>query len=340
VEYGRINRWVVSRTTSPQDPVAAFLAVRPLLILDGALATELEHRGADLRDPLWSAKLLLEQPELIRAVHLDYFKAGADVATTATYQASFEGFARRGIAAQDAAQLMRSAIALAAAARDEFWSLASNRTADPAGPGRLRPLIAASIGPYGATLADGSEYRGRYALSDAALRDFHRTRIEVLAAAGADLLACETIPSLSEALSLAAVLEEFPATFAWLSFSCRDGMHTSEGQEIGDCVARLEDYPQIAAIGVNCTAPAYIGSLLQRMRARTQKPLLVYPNSGESYDANHKEWHGNPAALPFAELAHGWYRDGARLIGGCCRTTPADIAAIRRWALPIKTPAS
>ncbi len=324
---------------SPLDPLAAFLAVRPLLILDGALATELERRGADLRDPLWSAKLLLEQPELIRAVHLDYFKAGADVATTATYQASFEGFARRGIAAREAAQLMHSAIAIAVAARDEFWSDDSNRTA-AAGLARLRPLIAASIGPYGAILADGSEYRGRYTVSDSCLRDFHRSRIAVLASAGADLLACETIPSLHEAQILAAVLEEFPATFAWLSFSCRDGAHTSEGQEIGDCVVSLEKYPQIAAIGINCTAPAHIASLLRRMRARTNKPLLVYPNSGESYDARDKQWHGNPAAPPFAELARGWYREGARLIGGCCRTTPADIAAIHRWALEMKTPAS
>lgn len=324
---------------SSRDPIAAFLAVRPLLILDGALATELEHRGADLRDPLWSAKLILEQPELIRAVHRDYFRAGADVATTATYQASFEGFAHRGIAEPEAAQLMRDATALAISARDEFWSVESNRTSR-GGLGRMRPLVAASIGPYGATLADGSEYRGHYDLSEPALRDFHRRRIEVLAASGADLLACETIPSMGEALALAAVLEEFPAASAWMSFSCRDGEHTAEGQEIGDCVARLEHCSQIAAIGVNCTAPAHISSLLQRMRARTDKPLLVYPNSGQIYDVRDKHWHGDPDAVPFADQAQRWYREGARLIGGCCRTTPADIAAVRRWALEIKTPAS
>ncbi len=333
-----------NRTFSLHDPIAAFLAVQPLLILDGALATELERRGADLRDPLWSAKLIIDEPEMIRAVHLDYFRAGADITTSATYQATFEGFARRGIDHQNAAQLMRDAVGLAVSARDEFWALESKRPdrdgSGRARSGRLRPLVAASVGPYGAMLADGSEYRGHYTLGDAALRDFHRRRIEVLAESGADLLACETIPSLREALVLAAVLEEYPATAAWMSFSCRDGAHTCEGQPIGDCVAQFAKHPQIVAIGVNCTAPIHISSLLRHMQPRTDKPLLVYPNSGEFYDACDKQWHGRPAATPFAELALGWYREGARLIGGCCRTGPADIEALHASALQLKTPAS
>src|ERR1700692_5092613 len=162
------------------DPVHSFLALRPMMVLDGALATELERRGADLKDPLWSAKCLIERPELIQAVHLDYFRAGADVATTATYQATFEGFAHRGIEGEAAARLMGDAVAVAVGARDEFWAEESNRA------GRLRPLVAASVGPYGAMLADGSEYRGRYALSDTALADFHRPRLRVLAGAVAD----------------------------------------------------------------------------------------------------------------------------------------------------------
>jgi len=184
------------------DPIHNFLAQRPLMILDGALATELECRGADLKDPLWSAKCLIERPDLIREIHLDYFRAGADVATTATYQATFEGFARRGIEPPQAARLMREAVSLAVAARDEFWAVEANR-AD-----RLRPLVAVSIGPYGAMLADGSEYRGRYALDDGALADFHRPRLCALAHIGADLLACETIPSLGEARVLAGLLGE------------------------------------------------------------------------------------------------------------------------------------
>src|ERR1700692_3155175 len=215
------------------DPVHSFLALRPMMVLDGALATELERRGADLKDPVWPAKSLIERPELIHAVHLDYFRAGADVATTATYQATFEAFAQRGIEAEAAAQLMCDAGAGAAAARDEFWAEESTR------PGRLRPLVAASVGPYGAMLADGSEYRGRYALSDTALADFHRPRLRVLADAGADLLAWETIPSFREAQVLADLLQEFPDACAWVSFSCKDGEYNCEGENIGACAAKL-----------------------------------------------------------------------------------------------------
>jgi len=293
------------------------------MILDGALATELERRGADLSDPLWSAKVLLEQPELIRAVHRDYFAAGADVATTATYQATFEGLARRGLDHAQAAQLMRTAVALACEAREAFW-------AEPARAGdRLRPLIAASIGPYGALLADGSEYRGEYDLNDEALMAFHRPRLCVLAESDADLLACETIPSLREALALARLLQEFPQRSAWISFSCRDAVHTCEGQPIAECVARLREFPQVVAVGVNCTAPEYIENLLLQMRGQTDRPLLVYPNSGEHYDAQAKRWIGAAESSPLASHAQAWQRAGARLIGGCCRTSPADIHALR-----------
>ena len=295
-----------------------------MMVLDGALATELERRGADLNDPLWSAKCLIERPDLIREVHVDYFRAGADVATTATYQATFEGFARRGIERQAAAQSMCHAVGIAVAARDEFWGVESNRT------GRLRPLIAASVGPYGAMLGDGSEYRGNYALDDAALADFHGPRLRVLAHAGADLLACETIPCLREALVLARALQEFPDVYAWISFSCRDGGLTSEGEDIGKCVAELRDYPQIAAVGVNCTAPQYITPLLQIMRANTDKPLMVYPNSGECYQASLKRWRGAGGTKQLGAQARHWYAEGARLIGGCCRTGPMDIRGVKQ----------
>jgi homocysteine S-methyltransferase len=305
------------------DPIDNFLKRSRLMILDGALATELECRGADLKDALWSAKCLIERPHMIREVHLDYFRAGADVATTATYQATFEGFARRGIEPAAAANLMRSAVSLALAARDEFWASESSRTP------RLRPLVAASVGPYGAMLADGSEYRGRYTVDDAALAEFHRPRLRVLADAGADLLACETIPCLREARVLADLLREFPDSSAWVSFSCKDGRHNCEGEDIGGCVAELQKYPQIVAVGVNCTAPQYILPLLQRMRARTTKPLIVYPNSGEVFEASSKHWSGD-AALRLGTEARHWQAAGARLIGGCCRTTPSDIRNVKR----------
>ena len=304
-----------------RTPLDAFLARQPIMVLDGALATELESRGADLVDPLWSAKYLVEQPELIRRVHWEYFNAGADVATTATYQATFEGFGRRGFDLAAAADLMRGAVTLAIEARDDFWALPANRK------GRLRPLIAASIGPYGAFLADGSEYRGRYGLSESELKSFHRPRLEVLAKSGADLLAFETIPSLGEALALAELLTEYPSLCAWLSFSCQDGSRNCEGQLVAECAAALQPFTQIAALGVNCTRPEPIASLLRFMAANTDKPLLAYPNSGERYDAVAKTWLGSAEA--FAAQSRSWYEAGARLIGGCCRTTPDDIAQLR-----------
>jgi homocysteine S-methyltransferase len=181
-------------------------------------------------------------------------------------------------------------------------------------------------------LADGSEYKGHYGLTEEQLMDFHRPRLQVLLQTGADLLACETIPCLAEARALARLLAEFPGASAWISFSCRDGLHNSQGERLADCVAALEPYAQVLAVGVNCTAPQYIDSLVEQAQAHTRKPVLVYPNSGEQYDAAHKQWHGNPSASHFAEQARGWHARGARLIGGCCRTSPEDIAAIHRWA--------
>ncbi len=302
------------------DPIGEHLRARSVLVLDGALATELERHGADLSDPLWSAKCLLEQPALIRKVHLDYFRAGAQVATTATYQATFEGFAKRGIDHEGAARLMLEAVALARAARDEFC-------ASPASRSTPRPLIAASVGPYGAMLADGSEYRGHYGRSDRELAVFHRPRLEVLARSGADVLAFETLPCLQEALVLAELLAEHPGMTAWLCFSCRDGAHNSQGEDIGRCAEALRNCSQIVAVGVNCTAPEHVPEILRRMRERATQPLAAYPNSGQRYDARTKRWLGEaPHASPGE--AHQWVAAGARLIGGCCRTTPADIRAL------------
>jgi homocysteine S-methyltransferase len=306
------------------DPIAQALSQQPVFILDGALATELEKRGANLNDPLWSAKLLIEQPDLIGQVHFDYFMAGADVATTASYQATFEAFQRRGYSREEAASLMRKSITLALQARDAFWAEPANRV------GRIKPLVAASVGPYGAMLADGSEYRGNYGLSQQALADFHRPRMQVLANAGADLLACETLPCLDEALAIASLLPEFAPMAAWVSFSCKDGEHNSQGEKLTDCMAQLDGVPQIVAVGVNCTAPEFIPSLVAQARQASTKPIVVYPNSGEHYDAANKQWNGCSHPSNFAQQAQQWYAYGARLIGGCCRTGPEDIAALSR----------
>lgn len=310
------------------NPIASILDHYPALVIDGALATELERRGCDLRDELWSAKILLEQPEIIKQVHLDYFKAGADCAITASYQATVEGFAKRGLSQKEAIDLIQRSVKLAREARDEFWADESNRT------GRAKPFVAASVGPYGAFLADGSEYRGNYGLSEEQLMDFHRPRMRALIQASADLLACETIPSLIEAQAIARLLNEFPAITVWISFSGRDERHISEGQVFADCVRQLEGHPQIAAIGINCTSPAYIPSLIREAKKVTAKPILVYPNSGETYDAARNDWNGEPVLDSFGEQARAWYEAGARLIGGCCRTTPEDIRVIASWARP------
>jgi homocysteine S-methyltransferase len=311
------------------NPIASILNSHPALVIDGALATELERRDCDLKDDLWSAKILLEQPESIKQVHLDYFKAGADCAITASYQATVEGFERRGLTEKEAVDLIQKSVRLAIEARDEFW-------ADPANHARRsKPFVAASVGPYGAFLADGSEYRGNYGLSEKELMEFHRPRMRALIEAGADILACETIPCLTEAEAIANLLKEFPTITAWVSFSGRDGKHISEGQVLADCVKQLENHPQIAAIGINCTSPNYIPSLIREAKKRTEKPILVYPNSGETYNADKNNWNGDPVVDSFGEHAREWYKAGARLIGGCCRTTPEDIRVIASWARPL-----
>ena len=310
------------------NPIDSILAHHPVLVIDGALATELERRGCDLNDDLWSAKILLEQPEVIKQVHLDYFKAGADCAITASYQATIEGFQKRGLNKEEARALIQKSVKLAREARDEFWAEETNRA------GRPKPLVAASVGPYGAFLADGSEYRGNYGLGEQELIDFHRPRLSALIEAGADLLACETLPSLTEARAIAKLLREFPGITAWVSFSARDEKHISEGQMFADCVKELESHPQIGAVGLNCTSPKYIPSLIREARRVTAKPILVYPNSGETYSAERNDWNGDPVLHSFGEQAREWYEAGARLIGGCCRTTPEDIHVIASWARP------
>jgi homocysteine S-methyltransferase len=306
------------------DPLARLLRESPLAVLDGALATELERRGCDLNDPLWSAKVLLEQPERIAAVHADYFEAGADVAITASYQASVEGFRRRGLTTGQALGLIRRSVTLAREARDRFWERPEHRV------GRSRPLVAASVGPYGAYLADGSEYRGDYPLTEDQLAAFHRPRLEALVEAGADLLACETIPCLREAAALVRLLAEYPHIHAWISFSARDGEHLCSGEPLEEAARWLDGRAQVAAVGINCTAPRHMASLIGILRRNCRQPVVVYPNSGEAYDAGTKTWNGAGPAGDFGRWARTWQEAGAQLIGGCCRTTPEDIRAVAR----------
>lgn len=308
----------------PAHPFAPFVQARGLVVVDGALATELEARGADLADPLWSARVLLEQPALIAQVHADYFAAGADIAIAATYQATVHGFASRGLDRAAAESLMQRAVAMACEARDACWADPANRV------GRARPLVAASVGPYGAFLADGSEYRGQYALDDDALVAWHRDRFALLADSDADLLACETIPCASEARALLQLLDEHPDARAWLSFSARDEVHLSSGERFDAVAAVVGAHPQVIAVGINCTAPVHVAGLIRAARAVTDTPIIVYPNAGETYDAITKRWITSATCVPFVDAARAWQEAGAAAIGGCCRTTPADIAGLAK----------
>ena len=284
------------------------------MILDGGLATELERGGADLADPLWSARLLIDAPEAIEAVHAAYFAAGAQCVTSASYQASYEGFAARGVSEAETTRLLRRSVALADRARTRY--------------GGRGLMVAASVGPYGAVLHDGSEYRGDYGLDARALTDWHRQRFGVLATAGADLLACETIPTLVEARALVALLAEHPEARAWVSFTCRDGRHTAAGEPLREAAAMLDRQPQVVAIGVNCVPPHIVTECVAELRRGTAKPIVAYPNSGERWDAEARAWRGASEGMRLAELAPEWMAAGARWIGGCCRTGPEDIAEL------------
>lgn len=308
------------------NPIEQILQKFPIMILDGAMATELENYGCNLNDSLWSAKVLMENPELIKKVHMNYFKAGADCAITASYQATVEGYKQRGLSKTEATELIKKSVQIAINTRDEFWGNVDNQTNRP------QPLVAASVGPYGAYLADGSEYRGNYSLSEDELVNFHRDRIQALVEAGADILACETIPCLVEAKAIARVLKEFPGVYAWISFSAKDELRISDGERVADCAKWLDSQEQVAAIGINCTSPLYISSLIKEIQAQTTKPIIVYPNSGEEYEPISKTWGTTSSTENYGVNAQHWYEAGARLIGGCCKTKPLDIESIASWA--------
>jgi homocysteine S-methyltransferase len=314
------------------NPFAPFLEQNNVVILDGGLATELERRGADLHDPLWSAKLLLENPNLIRQVHYDYFAAGADVATTASYQATIPGLLQRGLSTNQAADLLRLSVSLARQACDQFWQTRPH--------GRIKSLVAASIGCYGAFLHDGSEYRGDYGLTVQQLMDWHRPRLQILAAAQPDLIACETVPSLTEGEALVRLLSEIPHMPAWLSFSCRDDRHLCHGERFVDAVQLVHDAPNVVAVGVNCTPPQFIEGLLESAAGATARYLVVYPNSGETWDAATQSWGGVTANHSWNAYVQRWHAAGARLIGGCCRTTPETIRTIAQALKAVESPES
>ncbi|MER5887059.1 homocysteine S-methyltransferase [Streptomyces sp. NPDC001941] len=295
----------------PVRTLAEALAGPVPLVLDGGLASQLEAQGCDLSDHLWSARLLADDPGQVQAAHAAYVRAGASVLITASYQASFDGFARRGVGYDEARALFAGSVAAArragAAAGREVW-------------------VAASVGPYGAVLADGSEYRGRYGLSVRELERFHRPRVEALAEAGPDVLALETVPDADEAEALLRAAEGCGVPL-WLSYTVRDG-RTRAGQDLASALALVAGNDQVIAAGVNCCDPADADRAVPLAAEVTGKPVVVYPNSGEGWDAAVGRWTGAPTLDP--ARAASWGASGARLIGGCCRVGPESIAALTR----------
>lgn len=304
-------------------PLTPFLESQGVVLLDGGLSAELESMGHDLNHRLWTARFLDDHPEVIKAAHRANLEAGANCIISSSYQASLPGLIQAGYSPQKSRDLIIKSYHLATESRDDFYESSGPATT------RLKPVVAASIGPYGAYLADGSEYRGDYGISVDELVAFHRGRFESLAEV-AELLAIETIPSLAEAEALARLIAG-SETPAWVSFSCKDGHHINDGHTINEAVSRVTDLPQVIAVGVNCTHPDYVSELIPRITACCgDKEVVVYPNSGERYCVATKTWEPNPGAAPLSDRAPEWLRLGARIIGGCCRVTAAEIATLTR----------
>lgn len=304
------------------NPIKPILEQKKHMIIDGALASELQRRGCDLNDSLWSAKVLIEQPELIQQVHYDYFKAGADCAITASYQATPMGFAQKGIELEESIKLIKTSVKLAQQAKMQYLNDIKQDKA---------LLIAGSVGPYGAYLANGSEYTGDYQLSESEFIAFHKDRVTALIDAGVDILACETMPSFLEIKALVKLIQQFPMVNCWFSLTLKDQQHISDGTPLTEVIEYLNGIEQIVSVGINCIALEKVTPALEVLSKLTSKPLIVYPNSGEQYDPTTKQWHKNHHHnCTFANQLDTWIKLGAKLIGGCCQTTPEDIVEIHQ----------
>jgi homocysteine S-methyltransferase len=299
-------------------------------VLDGGFSTCLEERGYPLDRLLWSGLAVVERPDIVESVHKSFLAHGADIITTSSYQISYEGFSTRGWGAEEVNDIIRCTTGVAVKARDDFRM------------GGRYPLVAASVGTFGAHLADGSEYVGLYGKSARDLCEWHRGKFEILSRSGCDIVACETVPCVDEAVALAELLSGLPAELArssWLSMSCSSDSLLNSREPLEKALRRVEDPDAFTAtsghrfgIGINCTNPQYIAGLLEIIadncsRSRT---VVVYPNSGELYNEVDKVWRSRGTDFPsFSELVPVWYDLGARVIGGCCRTTPATVSDIR-----------
>ena len=303
------------------------LTRKQILVLHGPLGTELEAMGYDVSGKLWSAKYLLEKPEVIQELHEIYLNNGSNILTTSTYQATIPGLEAAGLNPEQAADIIRLTVQLAHQARDNYWQNLSDEQKTQT----IYPLISGDVGPYAAYLADGSEYNGQYGkVSLQELKDFHRPRIQLFLEQEVDMLALETIPNVLEVQALTELLsEEFPQVEAYMSFTAQEVGKISDGTALKDVIALVEDCPQILAVGFNCSQPRLFDELLQELRTLTTKPLVTYPNSGETYDGATQTWHhSHEGEGSLVEQSLHWIHLGAQIVGGCCRTRPAEIAAL------------
>ncbi len=275
-------------------------------IIDGGLSTELERLGASFDGPLWTGRTLLDNPQLIERAHRNFVDAGAEVVITASYQLSRRGFLEIGLTANDADSALRLSV----------------DTARNAVRG-TKALVAASIGPYGATLHDGSEYRGNYGLTEDELFVFHAERIAVLEAAQPDILLAETIPDLVETRALARALAN-TALPVWVSFTAGDANHLWSGASVEDAVRTVSSIPTVQTIGFNCVKPELVSGLVSRARSVTDVSLAVYPNKGGSWDASAGEW-SDQNNRTLSDYWSDWSALGIDYVGGCCGVDALDL---------------
>ena len=293
------------------------------LVIDGSMSTALEHMGCQLNDKLWTARVLADRPELVKEVHLQYLRAGADCHITCSYQATVPGLLENGFSKQDAEEIIRRAVRVCQEAVELWWNRVGGKDT-----GRVYPFCLAAVGPYGAYLANGAEYVGRYGVEDSVLRTFHESRVRLLLEEHPDYLLFETMPSLREVLVAAELAEEAGADY-WVSFSCLDGKHICEGDAIRDCARTLaKDHPHLKVIGVNCTKPQFIESLICELKEGCDLPVIAYPNSGETWEPVKRIWYGGSGQVSFGEYARRYYAAGAVAVGGCCTTIDSHIRQV------------
>lgn len=293
---------------------------KPLLI-DGAMSTALEQLGADTNNSLWTASVLANQPALVKKVHQEYFKAGARLAITDTYQANVPAFIRNGYSKQEAHSLIQRAVALAKETRDEYQQETG-----------IYNYVAGALGPYGAYLANGSEYTGDYHLSTIEYQQFHRPRLTDILTVGVDVIAIETQPRLDEVLAeLNLVKELAPDTLCYVSFSLKDSTCLPDGTPLAVAARTVAKYPNVFAVGVNCIPLEEVTAAIETIHQATDKPVIAYPNSSATYDPTTKTWSYPHGRRDLVDYLPQWLAAGLTIVGGCCTTTPQDIAALHEY---------